>query len=165
MRKSLFSLIAGATLFVAMPAGAAMPPVSTARPTPYWASLSAGEARMRTGPGRTYPASWEYRRAGLPIQVIEVYPGWRKVRDPDGTEGWMITNLLSAQRTAIVRDVEVALRDAPDPGAHIAWRAQPGVVGKLSKCAGGWCRFDAAGRAGYVETEHLWGVERMEAID
>ncbi len=164
MHRRLIPLAAVPALLVAIAAGAA-PLVPNARPTPYWASLSAGEARMRTGPGRNYPASWEYRRAGLPIQVIEVYPGWRKVRDPDGTEGWMITNLLSAQRTAIVRDVEVMLRDAPEPGAHVAWRAEPGVVGKLSKCSGGWCRFDAAGRAGFVETEHLWGVERLESID
>lgn len=164
MQRRLFALVAAPTLLTAA-AGAVAPLVPNARPTPYWASLSAGEARMRTGPGRNYPASWEYRRNGLPVQVVEVYPGWRKIRDPDGTEGWMITNLLSSQRTAIVRDVEVMLRAAPQPDAPIVWRAEPGVVGKLSKCAGGWCRFDAAGRAGFVETEHLWGVERMEAID
>ena len=165
MHGRLMSLAAGPALLLAAAAGAVSPLVPSARPTPYWASVSAGEARMRTGPGRNYPASWVYRRSGLPVQVVEVYPGWRKVRDPDGAEGWMITNLLSAQRTAIVRDVPVVLRDAPEPGARIVWRVSPGVVGKLSRCAGGWCRFDAAGRAGYVETEHLWGVDRMEAID
>ena len=165
MHRRLIALAAGPALFAATAGGTAAPIVPNARPTPYWASLSAGEARMRTGPGRNYPASWVYQRSGLPVQVIEVYPGWRKVRDPDGTEGWMITNLLSAQRTAIIRDVEVMLRTAPLPGAAVAWRAAPGVVGKLSKCAGGWCRFDAAGRAGFVETEHLWGVGRQETVD
>ena len=62
------------------------------RKTPYWASLAAGQARMRSGPGRNYPASWLYQRQGLPVQVTEVYPGWRKVRDPDGESGWMITS-------------------------------------------------------------------------
>jgi SH3-like domain-containing protein len=165
MNRRLIVLAAAPALAVAMTAGAAAPLVPNVRPTPYWASLSANEARMRTGPGRTYPASWVYQRSGLPMQVIEVYPGWRKVRDPDGTEGWMIANLLSAQRTAIVRDAEVMLRDAPASDAHVAWRAEPGAVGKLSRCSAGWCRFDAAGRAGFVETEHLWGVERMETID
>ena len=53
--------------------------------TPYWASISAGEAMMRTGPGRNYPATWLYKRADLPVKVVEVYPQWRKVQDPGGT--------------------------------------------------------------------------------
>jgi len=38
---------------------------------PYWASILPGQARMRTGPGRQFPASWLYQRAGLPVRVIE----------------------------------------------------------------------------------------------
>lgn len=40
------------------------------RKPPYYASISAGKARMRTGPGRNYPSSWLYVRADLPIKVI-----------------------------------------------------------------------------------------------
>ena len=56
---------------------------------PYWASISAGRARMRTGPARTYPAIWLYQRADLPVRVIGVFKEWRKVEDPDGAQGWM----------------------------------------------------------------------------
>jgi SH3-like domain-containing protein len=133
--------------------------------TPYWASLSAGQARMRSGPGRNYPASWLYQRAGLPVQVIEVYPGWRKVRDQDGTEGWMIANLISNQRTGMVKDGIAELRDTPNPGARVLWRAEPGVIGKLSHCGGGWCKIDVQGRGGYIEAARLWGVGADESID
>ena len=161
--RPLAALAAAAILVAASPIG--VPAVPGARPTPYWASIAAGEARMRTGPGRQYPASWLYRRAGLPVQVIEVYPGWRKVRDPDGAEGWMIANLLSAQRAAIVQGATVALRDAPNPGARVAWRVEPGVSGRISACTGGWCRLDVTGRAGFVETDHLWGVDPRETVE
>lgn len=143
------------------PGGAASGP----RTVPYWASLAAGQARMRTGPGRNYPASWLYQRTGLPVRVIETYPGWRKVRDQDGTEGWMIGNLVSDQRTGVVRGGIAELRDAPDPGSKVMWRAEPGVIGRLSHCGSGWCRIDVAGRAGYVETDHLWGLDPDEKID
>src|SRR5690606_19606777 len=76
------------------------------REPPYWASISAGKAMMRTGPGRNYPATWEYRRADLPIRVIEVYRSWRKVEDPGGTVGWIHVNLLSSARTALVTGAE-----------------------------------------------------------
>lgn len=135
------------------------------RKTPYWASLSAGQARMRSGPGRNYPAQWLYQRKGLPVQVIDVYPGWRKVRDPDGVEGWMISGLISDQRTAMVRRGVTDLHDAPSAVSRTAWRAQPGVVGKVSHCASGWCRLDVGGRDGYVPEDTLWGVDPNETFD
>lgn len=135
------------------------------RKTPYWASLSAGQARMRTGPGRNYPASWLYQRQGLPVQVTEVYPGWRKVRDPDGESGWMITNLLSDQRTGMVKDGVAELHDSPDANSKINWRAEPGVIGRLSHCKDGWCRIDVGGRGGFVEETKLWGVDPDETIE
>jgi SH3-like domain-containing protein len=126
---------------------------------PYWASITAAKARMRTGPGRNFPASWLYQRAGLPVKVIETYPNWRKVEDPDGTQGWMQANLLSEDRTAMVVGEVRTLRAAPEPSAKVNWRAEPGVIGKLSECAQGWCRIDVNGRAGFVEAAHLWGAD------
>lgn len=136
------------------------------RKPPYWASISASEARMRTGPALKYPATWLYRRADLPIRVIETYPSWRKVQDPDGTVGWMLVRLLSDARTAIVSPGAVReLRENPTPASAITYRIQPGVVGRLSKCARGWCRIDVKGRAGFIRTSELWGVEPDEEFD
>lgn len=131
---------------------------------PYYASISAGRARMRTGPGRTYPASWLYVRADLPVKVIDIYKEWRKVEDPGGTQGWMLASLLSEARTGYVQRAVAELRDRPSAGARVVWRAEPGVVGKLSQCGGGWCRFDVHGQAGYVEAVRLWGVVSAETL-
>lgn len=132
---------------------------------PYWASIRAGQARMRTGPARTYPASWLYRRAELPLKVVAVFKEWRKVEDPDGTQGWMQVNLLSTTRTAMVRGTEPApMLEQPTAGARLLWRAAPGVVGRVSGCGNGWCRLDVKGRAGFVEAGALWGVEAGETL-
>lgn len=142
------------------------PAAAQERPEPpYWASIAAGKARMRTGPARTYPASWLYQRADLPVRVVAVFKEWRRVRDPDGTEGWMLGGLISSTRTAIVRGGEpIAMRDRPASAGKLLWRAAPGVVGRLSECDGGWCRFDVKGQAGYVEVVGLWGVEAGERL-
>jgi SH3-like domain-containing protein len=130
------------------------------RPTPYWASISAGKALMRTGPGRNYPAIWLYVRADLPIRVIETYPNWRKVSDPDGATGWMLQRLLSDSRTALVTgDAPRAMRQDPGADSKVRYLAQPGVVGRLSKCSGGWCLLDVGGRQGYISTDHFWGLD------
>lgn len=136
------------------------------RQTPYWASIAAGKARMRTGPGRTYPATWLYQRADLPIKVIEVYSHWRKIEDPEGTTGWMQVNLLSDTRTALVTgDEPRPMREAPADGAKVRFLAEPGVVGRISDCAEGWCRLDVQGREGYIRTDHFWGTDPGERLE
>lgn len=134
------------------------------RKPPYYASISASKARMRTGPGRNYPASWLYQRADLPIKVVDVYKDWRKIEDPDGTQGWMQVNLLSQTRTAMVTGTVIEMREAPRFAARVLWRAAPGVVGRISRCARGWCYFDVRGRAGYVEQSRIWGVDPGEDL-
>jgi SH3-like domain-containing protein len=130
---------------------------STKKP-PYWASLDEPEARMRTGPNTDYPVKWVYKRQNLPVKVVDVYQDWRKVEDPDGDQGWMHVRLLSPSRTALVIGSGIgSLRDSPEPTARIAWRVEPGVVGRVDECEKGWCRFDVSGRVGYIEADRLWG--------
>ncbi|NJM50428.1 MAG: hypothetical protein HC843_05685 [Sphingomonadales bacterium] len=103
--------------------------------TPYWASLDESEARMRTGPSTEFPVKWVYKRKDLPLKVVDRHSVWRKVEDPDGDQGWMHVRLLSPTRTALVIGTSNgALRDAPSPTARIAWRVEPGVVGRIDDC-------------------------------
>lgn len=139
-------------------------PAQAQRKTPYWASISAGKARMRTGPGRQFPINWLFVRADLPIKVIASIPNWRKIEDPSGTQGWMQSNLLSERRTAIVVGEIRPLRSAPDAGARVSWRVAPGVVGRISRCANGWCYLDVRGRGGFVEEAHIWGLDAGETV-
>lgn len=135
------------------------------RNPPYWASFAAGKARMRTGPGRNFPAIWLYQRRDLPVRVIEVYPNWRKIEDPEGVRGWVQSNLLSEKRTGMVRGGVVAMRAEPDASAKLLWRAEAGVIGYISKCQYGWCQFDVGGKTGFVERGALWGVSPGEAVN
>lgn len=128
--------------------------------TPYWASIDEAEARMRTGPSTEFPVKWVYKRQNLPMKVVAVHSVWRKVEDPDGDQGWMHVRLLSPKRSAVVIGSGVgALREAPEGTARIAWRVEPGVVGRIDECDKGWCRFDNAGRYGFIEADRLWGDE------
>jgi SH3-like domain-containing protein len=135
------------------------------RQPPYWASIASGRAMMRRGPGQNYPGMWEYRRADLPIRIVEIYRDWRKIEDPDGTTGWMLVRLLSDQRTAIVLPGEPRpLHEAPDSASPVRYRAEPGVVGRVSRCAGGWCLIDVRGRGGYIRVDQIWGVDPGETV-
>lgn len=159
----------GAKLVLATGAAALMPvaagEAAPQRKPPYYASISAGKARMRTGPGRNYPASWLYVRADLPIKVVDIYQSWRKVEDPDGTQGWMQVNLLSDRRTAMVMGTIAELHATPDFGSRVVYRAAPGVIGRISKCRSNWCYIDVRGRGGYVEQSRLYGTDPGETVE
>lgn len=123
---------------------------------------------MRTGPGRNFPADWLYKRPGLPVKVVKTYTvahsEWRQIEDPDGTRGWVQANLLSDQRTALVTSQVRPLHERPDPASPVLWRAEPGVVGKISACGNGWCRLDVRGQAGFVQASQMLGVEPGETL-
>lgn len=124
---------------------------------PYWASINVDDARMRKGPSPDVPVTWEYRRKDLPVRVVARFETWRKIEDPDGTTGWMAARLLSRTRTAIVTGGIQAMRSEPSLSAAVAYRAEPGVVGRITDCKDGWCLFDVKGRKGWIQTDHIWG--------
>lgn len=134
-------------------------------PTPRWVSLASGEANMRAGPGEAYPVTWTYKRKGLPVEVIREWGIWRQIRDPDGTTGWMNKNLLSGKRTAMVKTKLINLYARAEFSSPPVWRAEPGVVGDIQVCDGGWCRLSLGGRNGYALAVDLWGLYKGETID
>ncbi len=159
VRRGVKSLLLAAVL-LALPLLAGAPPATaqTAKKLPYWVAISKDEARMRVGPSMDYPANWVYHRKNLPLKVIEIYPNWRKIEDPDGTRGWMHVRLLKEEKTAIVVGEIVAMRTDPSEGAHTLFRVEPGVVGRVSNCDNGWCKFDVNGQRGFVPSRNLWGA-------
>ena len=149
--------ILGLALAVAMVGEMPVAQAQQAKKTPYWASISQPEARMRVGPSLDYPSNWQYRRRDLPIKVIKVLGNWRMVEDPDGAQGWMHVRLLSDTKTAIVRGSGAELRAAPNADAPLLYRAEPGVVGRLSDCGKGWCKLRVDKRVGFARVASLWG--------
>jgi SH3-like domain-containing protein len=144
----------------------AAPASAQDRKPPYWASIASGEAMMRTGPAKNYPGTWLYKRRDLPIRVLQIYPNWRLIEDPDGTRGWMLVTLLSDRRTAIVKPGDPRpIRLKPEAGAPVRYLAEPGVVGRIEQCRGGWCRIEIGKREGFISSTDIWGIGDGETLD
>jgi SH3-like domain-containing protein len=133
-------------------------------PVPRFASLRAGRAYMRAGPGKEYPVTWVFVRPGVPLEVLSEWNVWRKVRDADGTEGWMDRAMLSTDRSIQITRQTRELRARPDLSSPIVLRAEPGVVMRVTMCADRWCRVEGQGRSGYLLREHGFGVYPAETI-
>lgn len=127
---------------------------------PQWGSLKADKVNMHVGPGFDYRKKYVYQRKGLPVKVLRAMGGWWLVEDPDGARGWMLQRMVGKAHTGIVRDDIAELRESAG-GSRLLWRVRRGVVGRLDKCAGDWCRFTVDARQGYVNRRAVWGAEEF----
>ena len=137
---------------------------STGLPLPRFVSLAAEKVNVRFGPGKQYPVNWMFARKGLPVEIIEEFDTWRKIRDHDGEEGWVHASLLSSRRTIMVIGEVRSLRRTPSTDAREVLRAEPGVIGDLFDCEETWCRVEIEGRRGWLQRSEFWGTRPGEIV-
>ena len=138
-------------------------------PIPRFVSLKAKRVNVRVGPGEDYNILWVFTRPALPVEVVQEFDTWRRVRDSDGQVGWVFHSLLSAKRTAVVSPwttgEPLPIRAKGSAEARITAYLQPGVTASVDRCRGGWCDLYGEGFSGWIRQEQLWGVYPDEEVD
>jgi SH3-like domain-containing protein len=139
-------------------------------PVPRFVSLKSDHVNVRGGPEKDHDVAWVYARPGLPVEITAEYANWRKIRDWDGSEGWVYHSLLSGKRTAFVARSKttkalVPLYETADPQSPLRAELEQGVLGTVKRCSGHWCRFVGQGFDGWIQQDHLWGVYPNEKIE
>lgn len=156
-------------LWMGWMAPAAVAATDSGLPVPRFVSLRAEEANIRTGPGEQYPIKWTYQRQGLPLEIVAEYHHWRRVRDWQGTEGWMHSSMLTGRRSFIVVDdgKPVPIRDEASLSGRIVAEVEPKVVGRIESCAKGddWCKVKVDSIKGWMERKAMWGTYPDEPVD
>jgi len=131
---------------------------------PRYASLRSDEVNLRTGPGVRYPVEWVLQRRHMPVEILAEFENWRKIRDWQGTEGWVHQSMLSGRRFAIITGDIRALHRQADPNTPAVARLEPGVVAQVIECKEQWCRLDANGFKGWLTRSEFWGVYPSETV-
>lgn len=142
---------------------------ASGRAIPRYVSLKADRVNLREGPSKDHRTIWVFQRAGLPVEITAEFDVWRKVRDSEGAEGWILHSLLSGRRTALVapwkKDVDSMLYEKPSEQSAPVAKLQSNVIVNLRKCDKSWCRVAGDGFNGYIQQSDLWGVYPDEIID
>jgi SH3-like domain-containing protein len=176
-RTRLGTLVALAAFAAAAQAQGTSPspsfPGGSGLAVPRYVSLKSDRVNLRKGPGTDYPTAWVFRRAGLPLEVIKEFEGWRQVRDAEGVDGWVLQSFLSGRRTALVLPWD-AKKSTPPPKVTLRYddsersravaMVEAGVIANLNTCDGRWCHVSIAKFKGYIEQPKLWGVYAGEII-
>ena len=165
---SLFLLCA----LTAAPRAADAQQIGTASglPVPRYVSLKSDRVNLREGPSKDHRTNWIFERAGLPVEITAEFETWRKVRDSEGSEGWVLHSLLSGRRTALVTPWKkegpaVTVFSKPSEASAPLARLEPNVLANIRSCDKTWCRVNGDGFDGFVRQAELWGVYPDESIE
>ncbi len=133
-------------------------------PIPRFVSFKSAEVNVRVGPGKRYPIRWVYHRAHLPVEIIEEFAHWRKIRDFEGTTGWVHKGMVDGKRTAMIMERAQNLYAKPDATAPITVRASANVIGWVKECQPDWCMLELEDRKAWIRKVDIWGVKREEVF-
>ncbi len=138
-------------------------------PVPRFVSLKADRVNVRGGPDKDHDVAWVYTRVAWPVEITAEFENWRRIRDSDGSEGWVYHSMLSGKRTASVqlksKSELAALHAKPDALSAVTAQLQSGVLGAVKHCSGTWCRLVGDGFDGWIAQDQLWGVYPDEKIE
>jgi SH3-like domain-containing protein len=151
------------------PSGLKLPRFVTTRSSPI---------NVRVGPGVKYEVAWEYLKDGVPVEIVQEFDTWRKIRDVDGSEGWVHQNLLQGGRagyvTPLMANGEITLHSGASDGSGTRATLGAGLRVTIKSCDGDWCEVTAsqqiegerpASYSGFLHQEELWGVYPDEKFD
>ena len=126
---------------------------------PRMVSLKNSLTYMRSGPGKKYPITFEFRKKGYPLKIIAEYNNWRKVTTHTNITGWIHTQLLSSLRTAIIiRDT--FLKKRPSNSSKSKAKLLQNLLINIKSCELNWCNIEIIKNKvflGWVEKSSIWG--------
>ena len=129
---------------------------------PRMVSLKNSLTFMRSGPGKKYPITFEFRKKGYPLKIIAEYNNWRKVTTHSNITGWIHTQLLSSFSTAIIiRDT--FLKKRPSNSSKSKAKLLQNLLINIKSCELNWCNIEIIKNKvflGWVEKSSIWGSSK-----
>ncbi len=131
----------------------------------YFGSIKWNKANVRTGPGQQYPIEWEFHKKNLPVEIINKYGSWLKIRYLDEDVGWVHQRLISTSRFVMINGSTQIIRDKPNNLSKAILIAEDKVIASLLSCNKKWCKINIKQKNGWILKQYLWGVYQSEILD
>jgi SH3-like domain-containing protein len=136
---------------------------------PRFVSIKADRVNVRGGPAKDHAIAFIFTRVGWPVEITAQFEDWRRIRDWDGSQGWVYHALLSDKRTAAVwlkgKTGLTPVHAAPTSASPVLAQLEVGVIGTVKACTGTWCHLVGKKFDGWVAQNSLWGVLPNEKIE
>jgi SH3-like domain-containing protein len=125
-------------------------------------SVSGDDVNMRSGAGKKYGITWKLGK-GFPLKVLRRSGSWLRVKDFEGSIGWVSKSVVKRDPHMIVKahkktKKRINVRSGPGLNNRIVAKAYYGVVFKTLDQKNGWAKVQHdKGVTGWVKRSLLWG--------
>ena len=133
---------------------------------PRYVSLKSNDSNLRIGSSINYPIKLKYVIANTPVEIIDEYKNWRKIKDYEGNEGWLHRSLLKSKRFAIINvPYEEGAQVYDKPKGNVIGKIGKKNIVKIEKCLNDWCYIKYKEYKGWISKLNLWGIYEEEIIN
>lgn len=129
-------------------------------------AMRANKVNARSGPNMRYPIEWIYQQQNYPVEIIAEYEQWRKIRDYEDAVSWVMKNLLTNTRYALVTEPGVSnIYQKDSLNSEVIARAEDGSIGKIKRCTPSFCLLEFENKIeGWMQRSIIYGVKKDEEI-
>jgi SH3-like domain-containing protein len=120
-------------------------------------SLKNNEVNLRQGPSFEYPIKFIYKKKYLPVEILDEFETWRKIRDFENNSGWIHISQLSKKKSAInIKNNSIIYKKPTIYSKPIA-RLEVGRLVIIKRCKLKWCKVITGDFDGWIKKKYLWG--------
>ena len=128
-------------------------------------SIRTSVANLRIGPSYSHPIAYVYEKKNMPVEVIDEFEVWRKVRDYQGDTGWVHLSQLSRKRSLLATKDGIVLYKKSTIFSEPIIKIGKSEAVVIKKCIPNWCLVEIQKYKGWIQSEHVWGLENKEIIN
>ncbi len=123
----------------------------------YFMMLKYSKVNVRFGPSRDYPVKFIYKKAFLPIKVIDKKENFRKIIDHKKNSGWIHISQLKKSKSLIIQSDRILFEGSTKNSKPIV-NLQSGRLLLVKKCKKSWCKVSTDQYIGWIQTGNIFGI-------
>ena len=133
---------------------------------PRYVSLKSDEVNLRVGPSINYPIQIKYIQINLPVEIIDEFDVWRKVKDHKNNIGWLHKSLIKGERFVLIKGKkEISKKIYNRPNGQVIGIVGDNNIFNLDACLINWCYVSHKDLKGWISKEFIWGVYEREIFN
>ena len=133
---------------------------------PRFVSLKSNDVNLRVGPSVNYPIEIKYLQKNLPVEIIDEFDVWRKIKDYQNNIGWLHKSLVKGDRFILTG---VGLKNSVNvynrPNGKLIGIIEKNNILSLSSCLVNWCSVYNNEIKGWLTKDNIWGVYKEETYN
>ena len=122
----------------------------------YFVMLKNNKVNVRYGPSFDHPIKFIYKKAQLPLKVIDKKENFRRIIDHQRNNGWIHVSQLRKSNSLITMSQKILFKNPTKYSKPVA-KIDKGRLLVLKKCENNWCNVKTGQFSGWISKLNIWG--------